>query len=220
MNSKWVFAVAAGGIAFGMASAYLLGVRQPVQAAVFAPVASPFASAIYTNGMVESEQAQGANVNIFPEVPGRVVKVLVSEGQKVEAGAPLLAIDDSVQRATTAQLEAQAEAAHSLLLELRAQPRKENLAIAQAQLIQAEQNLATARNQYDKRADSYKIDPRSISRDAMDTARDTLAQADAATLLAAAMKNDVLAAPQQTQSLEPRRMKGALADALRNPRSR
>jgi HlyD family secretion protein len=185
MKNKWIFIVAGCGIAIGLLCAYVLGIRQPVQAAVFAPVASPYASAIYTNGMVESEQSQGENINIFPEVTGRVVKVLAKEGQQVEAGAPLFMIDDSVQRATVDQLRLQAEAQHGMLQELKAQPRKENLAIAQAQLIQAEENLVNARDQYDKRAASYKIDPRSISRDVIDNARDNLEQAGAAALLAA-----------------------------------
>ena len=185
MKNKWIFIVAAVGIAIGLVSAYVLGIKQPVQAAVFAPVASPYASAIYTNGMVESEQSQGENINIFPEVSGRVVKVLVKEGQQVEAGAPLFLIDDSVQRATVDQMRLQADAQYGMWQELKAQPRKENLAIAQAQLTQAEANLVAARDQFDKRAASYKIDPRSISRDVVDTARDNLEQAGAAALVAA-----------------------------------
>lgn len=185
MNSKWIFGIAAAGITIGLISAYVLGGKQPVQPPVFAPVASPYPSAIYTNGMIESEQAQGANVNVFPEVAGRVVQVLASEGQQVEAGAALLQVDDSVQRATVEQLRAQADAAASTLAELRAQPRKENLDVAEAQLKQAEQNLVTARDQYDKREASYKIDARSVSRDVLDTFRDALAQAEAARLVAA-----------------------------------
>jgi len=185
MKNKWIFAIAALGIAFGLVSAYVLGIRQSVLKPVFAPVSSPYASAIYTNGMVESEQAQGENVNVYPEVSGRVVKVLVDEGQKVSAGAPLFVIDDRVQLASTEQLRLQADAAHSALVELKAQPRKENLAIAQAQLTQAEENLLAVRDQYDKRAASYKIDPRSVSKDVLDTARGNLKQAEAAAVVAA-----------------------------------
>jgi hypothetical protein len=51
--------------------------------------------------------------------------------------------------------------------------------------------------------------------------RDARARLDrAATLLAGALKTDVRAAPRQTPSLQPRRMNGALTDALRNPGSR
>jgi len=48
----------------------------------------------------------------------------------VSAGAPLFTIDDSVQRANTEQLRLQSEASRALLEELKAQPRKETLAIA------------------------------------------------------------------------------------------
>jgi HlyD family secretion protein len=146
MKNNWIFIVAAAGVAIGLAAAYVFDIKQPAQAAVFAPVASPYPSAIYTNGMVESEQSQGENINVFPEVAGRVVKVMVEEGQKVEAGAPLFLIDDSVQHATVEQLRLQAIAADTTLQEMKAQPRKENLAVAQAQLSLAEQNLVTARD--------------------------------------------------------------------------
>ena len=49
-------------------------------------------------------------------------------------GTPLVQIDDSVQRATVEQQQSQAEAAQALLDELRAQPRKENLEVARAQV--------------------------------------------------------------------------------------
>jgi len=48
----------------------------------------------------------------------------------VSKGAPLITLDDSVQKATTAQLKSQADAALLMLEELKAQPRKEVLAVA------------------------------------------------------------------------------------------
>ena len=84
------------------------------------PVSSPYESAIYANGIVESDQPSGENINIFPEVSGPITQVLVREGQQVSAGTPLFSIDDSVQRATTEQLRLQAEASLALLNELKA----------------------------------------------------------------------------------------------------
>ncbi len=69
----------------------------------------------------------GSNVNIYPEVAAPVAKVLVHEGERVAAGAALLTLDDSVQKASTEQLRLQADAALALLNELKAQPRKETL---------------------------------------------------------------------------------------------
>jgi HlyD family secretion protein len=114
---------------------------------VFKPVSSPYESAIYANGIIESEQASGANINIYPEVSGPIIQVLVREGQRVSAGTPLFTIDDSVQRAN-------------------------------AEL--AESNLKAAHDQYDKRRASYDIDPKSISKDVLDTAEDAVNQAAAA----------------------------------------
>ena len=105
--------------------------------------------------------------------------MFVHEGQLVSAGTPLLAIDDSIQKAITEQLRLQAEASLALLNELKAQPRAETLAIAAAQAVLAESNLKVARDQYDKDQASYDIDPKSISKDVLDTAKDAVKQAAA-----------------------------------------
>jgi HlyD family secretion protein len=130
--------------------------------------------------MVESDQPSGENINIFPEVSGPITKVLVHEGQQVKAGTPLFAIDDSVQRATTAQLKLQSEAALSLLNELIAEPRPETLTVAAAQVELAKTSLKLARDQYDKDRTSYEVDSKSVSKDALDTAEDTVTQTAAA----------------------------------------
>jgi len=102
----------------------------------------------------------------------------------VVAGTPLLSLDDSVQRATTEQLRLQAQAALELLNELKAQPRKETLEIARAQLVQAEANQQVAQDQYEKRQAAFQFDAKSISKDALDTAFNVLTQARAATEVA------------------------------------
>src|SRR5271165_6583325 len=173
-------ALAAAGILLGLVGAYIFGISRKAQPPVFQPVSSPFPTAIYASGIIESDQGSGSNINLYPEVSGRITQVLVKEGQQVTAGAPVMTLDDSVQRATAAQLRLQSVAAYALLQELKAEPRPENLAIAQSQVVQAEANLKTARDQYDKDRASYDIDPRSISRNVLDTAQDAVTQADAA----------------------------------------
>ena len=69
--------------------AYLSGI---VTAAAAARVQSRrpirIANGIYAEGMVESDQPSGENINIYPEVPGTVKQILVAEGQEVKKGQP------------------------------------------------------------------------------------------------------------------------------------
>ena len=179
-GNKLIFTLALLGIVAGLVAAYLFGQSRKAQPPVFAPVSNPYESAIYANGMIESDQPSGANINIFPEVSGPVTRVVVAEGQPVKAGAPLFDIDDSVQRATTAQIKSQAEAAQTLLNELKAEPRPETLTIAAAQVVLAETNLKSARDEYDKDQASFDANPKSISQNVLDLARDAANQATAA----------------------------------------
>jgi HlyD family secretion protein len=180
MKNRVLFGLSAAGVVCAMAAAWLFGQAPAAQPPLFNPAQNPYAAGIYTNGIVESAQANGQNINIYPEVAGTVRGVLVREGEAVAAGTPLLAIDDAVQLATVAQQKAQMEAAGTLLAELKAQPRKETLAVAQAQLEQSAASLRTAQDQFDKQKRSYDIEPRSVSMDALDNARNALATARAA----------------------------------------
>ena len=95
-----IFALSIIGILAGLIGAYIFGIQRKAQPPVFTPVSNPYTSGIYANGIVESYQPSGENINIFPEVSGPIVKVLVKEGQSVSAGAALFSIEDSVQKAT------------------------------------------------------------------------------------------------------------------------
>ena len=180
MRNKIIFGLAIFGVLAGLVAAYFFGLERKAQPPVFTPVSNPYASAIYANGMIESEQASGENINIFPEVSGPITKVLVTEGQSVLAGTPLLTIDNSIQKATTEQLRLQAGASLKLLQELKAEPRLETLAVASSQVEQAETALKAARDQYEKRSASYTANSKSISKDVVDTSRDTVEQASSA----------------------------------------
>jgi HlyD family secretion protein len=180
IGNKIIFAVATVGILAGLVAAYIFGIERKAQPPVFKPVGNPFESAIYANGMIESDLPSGENINIFPQVSGPITKVLVQEGQTVKVGTLLFTIEDSVQRATTAQLKLQSEAALTLLNELKAEPRPETLTIATAQVGLAESNLKLARGQYDKDRAAYDLDPRAIVKNLLDTAEDTVLQATAA----------------------------------------
>jgi HlyD family secretion protein len=176
-GNKIIFTLALIGIVAGLVAAYFFGQARKAQPPAFTPVSNPYESAIYANGMIESDQPSGANLNIFPEVSGPITRVLVQEGQTVKAGTLLFTIDDSVQRATTAQLKLSADAALAMLNELKAEPRLETLTIAAAQVGLAETSLKVDRDEYDKDQASYDLNPKSISQNVLDLARDAVDQA-------------------------------------------
>ena len=211
MRNKIIFTLSILGILAGIVAAYIFGIERKPQPPAFAPVSNPYETAIYANDIIESDQTGGSNITIYPEVAGPVKALLVQEGQNVKAGTPLLAIDDSVQKATTEQLKLQAQAAQALLSELQAQPRRETLAIAKSQVELADSNLKTARDQYAKRRASFEMDAKSISKDVLDTAQDAERQAAVAEEVAirqyeltkaGAWSFDILNQQRQTQALE------------------
>jgi len=158
-----LFALAVLGVLGGLTAAYLFGRTPQTLPPAFAPASSTYDTAIYANGIIESEQSGGSNIVIYPQVAGPLTQVLVHEGQVVTRGVPLVTIDDALPRA--------------------------NFELAQA-------NLTTARDQYNKRLESYAIDPKSISKDTLDTAKDTAAQAQAALKASAvALAQYVIKAP-------------------------
>ncbi len=152
MKFKPIFLLAVLGVLAAVSAAYLFGIRGKPQPPAFAPASNPYEKGIYANGLIESLQGSGENINIYPEVAGTVTAVPVAEGARVAAGTTLLLLDDSVQRATTEQLRAQADAA-----------------AAQVDLAQA--SYANAEDQWRKQQASHDLDARSVSRDALDTAR-------------------------------------------------
>lgn len=163
MKTPILFALAVLGVLGGLTAAYLFGRTPQTLPPAFAPASSTYDTAIYANGIIESEQSGGSNIVIYPQVAGPVTQVLVHEGQVVTRGVPLVTIDDALPRA--------------------------NFELAQA-------NLTTARDQYNKRLQSYAIDPKSISKDTVDTAKGTAAQAQAALKASAvALAQYVIKAP-------------------------
>ena len=85
-----IFAIAFVGILAGTATAYIFSIKKPPLPPVFDPASNPYGSGIYAEGIVESTQTSGENINMYPEVPGTVREILVSEGQEVKKGMPLL----------------------------------------------------------------------------------------------------------------------------------
>jgi len=211
MNKKIIFVLAFLGVFTGLLTAYVLSQHDKPQPPLFSPISSPFENAIYANGIVESVQGGGSNINIYPDVSGTITHVYVQEGQKVASGTVLLTIDDTLQQATVGQIKLQAQAAEATFNELKAQPRKEVLSVAQAQVELARANLMIARNQYDKRRAAFNLNPKAISKDILDSSQDAVSQAQAALDLArkqldltqaGAWSYDILNQQKQFESLE------------------
>ncbi len=158
MRNKILVGIAVLGILLGAGSAFFMRIQSNPQPPLFKPASNPYPKGIYANGIIESAQSNGANVSIYPEVSGTVLKILVSEGQKVRAGTPLLILDDSVQKATTEAAKAQVDVAKA--------------------------NQANMQAQFGKLKASWDLDPRSVSRDALDTAEHAVGTAKAGLELA------------------------------------
>jgi len=144
MKPKTELLLALLGLMAGLAGAYMYGLHSAPQAPLFSPAANPYAKGIYAEGIVESYQNNGENINIYPEVPGTIVDIPIQEGKLVRRGTVLLRLDDSVQRAIAEQQKSQAEAANAMLEELRAEPRKETFEVSKAQLVYARAQLKNA----------------------------------------------------------------------------
>jgi HlyD family secretion protein len=176
-----IFLASFAGLIGASALAHVANRATPTLPPAFTPAANPYPHGIYANGILESDQPTGSNINVYPEVAGTVTRILVSEGQSVDAGTPLLALDDSVQRATSEQLRSQAQAAQEQLEELRAEPRPETLAVAEAQVLSAEATLKATEDAMHKRQAAVALDPKSVSKEDLDTAINAVATARANT---------------------------------------
>ncbi len=136
------------GLLVGLVSAYIFGIEKKPQPPAFNPASNPYPKGIYANGIVESYQRHGANINIYPEVSGTIKQIPVSEGEIIKKGAPLILIDDSVQRATVEQQKAQIEFASA--------------------------SLKSSEDQSNKLRKSYELDPRSVSKNDLDNAENAV----------------------------------------------
>ena len=81
MRNKILIGLAIFGILLGIGSAYFLRIQSNPQPPAFKPASNPYAKGIYANGIIETAQTSGANINIYPEVAGTVVKIPVDRAE-------------------------------------------------------------------------------------------------------------------------------------------
>jgi HlyD family secretion protein len=148
VRNKIIFILSFIGLIAGLVNAYILGIEKKPQPPAFNPASNPYAHGIYAEGIIESYQTNGTNINMYPEVPGTITKILIAEGKIVNNGSPLILIDDSVQRATVAQQKAQIEFASA--------------------------SLKSAQDQLDKQIKSHELEPRSVSKNDLDNAENVV----------------------------------------------
>lgn len=144
IRNKIIFILAFAGLLAGLIGAYVFGIEKKPPPPAFNPASNPYENGIYAQGIIESYQSNGANINVYPEVSGTVKQIFISEGEVVKKGTPLLLIEDSVQRATVEQQKSQIELASA--------------------------NLKTSQDQLEKQRISYELDPRSLSKNDLDNA--------------------------------------------------
>ena len=121
-------------------------IRKPPLPPVFDPASDPYVSGIYAEGIVESVQSSGENINVYPEVPGTVKEILVAEGQEVK-GTPLL-LDrrfHSESHDGTAEIGGRGRARHARRTESGAAERKTSTS-SEAQVVAAQASLKTAQD--------------------------------------------------------------------------
>lgn len=211
MKTRPLFILAGAGALVGLLSAVYYGIERKPLAPVFDPTANPYQAGIYANGIVQSDQAHGTNIALYPEVAGSVIQIPTSEGQRVKRGDILLVLDATVQEATVEQLHAQAQAAQAALAELRAQPRPESLAVITAQVDVAQATLKMSTDNLTKLRSIADKDPGLVSRDQLDNAANAVAVANASLSVArrqyelakaGAWKYDVQSQTQQAVALD------------------
>ncbi len=179
MKRKLIFFISLLGVMGALLSAYLFSIPFKAEPPAFNPTQSPFKDTIYANGIIESDQSSGENINLNFEVTGVVNRIFIHEGDSVKKGDPLVAIDDTVQKNITDEQRQQAAAALGLLQELKAQPRPENLEVSKAQIEVNRANLKLAQDQYDKLKGSEDLMTGSVSKDVLDNALNAIHVASA-----------------------------------------
>ena len=167
MKIKTLIIIAMLGIIAGLSSVYIYNVKPKPQTPLTINY-NPYQEGVYASGIVESFQPSGSNVNIYPEVAGKITKIIATDGQAVKRGDPLLILDDSVQRALVYKDYAQAKAAWTLLQKLKAQPRPEDLDIATANVTYAQAVVKNAQDQLKKIQTAYNLNHQAVSKNDLD----------------------------------------------------
>ena len=117
-------------------------------------------------GVIEARQAALAN-----EIGGKIIEVLVEEGERVETNQPLVRLDDALLKKQRERAQAELSAAQSALKLLEEGATKDQLDAAQAQLTQAEAALRLAQAALDNASTGTRPEDLATYRTNLDLAR-------------------------------------------------
>jgi HlyD family secretion protein len=102
------------------------------------------------SGLTASGTVEATDADLGFQVPGRVLEILVVEGQAVSGGEELARLDTRELDATLGSARAQLAAAEARLAELRSGARPQEIAAAEAALRSTDQRAGEARRQLDR----------------------------------------------------------------------
>ncbi len=156
--------------------------RQPTTAPLPAQGQDP---AMYI-GAIGVSEPPGEAIALSAHIPGVVTDVPVTVGDRVEANAALLQIDDRQARSLLAQRQADVEVAKAQVESLKAQagPRQAAVESAQAAVASAQADVTAAKADRDDRANQLRVvealtDPRAVASEEKDQRRFAAQQAEA-----------------------------------------
>ena len=124
----------------------------PPPAPTIQPARNPFPKTVAGAGLVEP---QTENISVGAPEAGIAVEVYVKVGQQVQKNDPLFRMDDRPLKAELEVRKAAAAAAKAELVRLENQPRAEQLLMGQAQVLEAEANVASHKDQLKRTKDLF-----------------------------------------------------------------
>ena len=137
MKREWiVLIIIVAAVVFGVTAAGIYFATNPVvwrQVSAQLALAEPEAGGLSASGFIEAKE-----VAIAPELGGRVVELLVDEGDEVETGQVLVRLDGTLLEAQIEAAQAALDVAQAGLAQVRAGVRPEQIRQAEAALAQAE----------------------------------------------------------------------------------
>jgi HlyD family secretion protein len=138
-------------------------------------------------------------VNVAPEVGGRIVERPIERGSLVKVGDLLFRLDDTEAKAAVAQSQAEVMRAEAQLANLQQGQRPPEIAVFDAQIVEARASLEKAQRDYDRQLKLFKT--RVIAQAQLDESREAIRVAEAR-LTATEKQKEVAAMPARTPEIE------------------